>query len=335
LSYAAPENEGDRLLTVILDGENAWEWYSQDEDGKQFLNSLYTKLSKLFKTKEVITVTLTEYLEGNPGRGIPAHPPATLPELDWLWPGSWINANYDTWIGEREENEAWDYLRIARADLEESGLPRPDYNKKPAKQGTKAWFAEQAWEAMFAAEGSDWFWWYGTDQSAPAGDRPFDIAFITHLNHIYDFAAKAGAKMPKRRFDPIIKTEASLERAQRGTMAQSKDDMVRVVFQCDAREDYVRRGIYIAGNLEALGNWTPNTVKMHDDGFSGDDAAGDGIWSLEIQVPVGTRIEYKYTNSGPAGEWDPGQEFPQRNRTYMVEKGSGPRVVLSDRFGKY
>jgi hypothetical protein len=74
---------------------------------------------------------------------------------------------------------------------------------------------------------------------------------------------------------------------------------------------------------------------MHDDGFSGDDAAGDGIWSLEIQVPVGTRIEYKYTNSGPAGEWDPGQEFPQRNRTYMVEKGSGPRVVLSDRFGKY
>lgn len=335
LSYASPENEGDRLLTVILDGENAWEWYSQDEDGKQFLNSLYIELSNLYKTKEVITVTLTEYLEGNPGRGIPAHPPATLHELDWLWPGSWINANYDTWIGEREENEAWDYLRIARADLEESGLPRPDYNKKRPKQGTKAWFAEQAWEAMFAAEGSDWFWWYGTDQSAPAGDRPFDIAFITHLNHIYDFAAKAGAKMPKRRFDPIIKTEASLERLQRGTMAQSRDDMVRVVFQCDAREDYVRRGIYIAGNLEALGNWTPNTVKMHDDGSSGDDAAGDGIWSLEIQVPVGTRIEYKYTNSGPAGEWDPGQEFPQRNRTYMVEKGSGPRVVLSDRFGKY
>ena len=334
LRHAPGEDQQDRLLTVILDGENAWEWYTQDEDGKAFLNSLYIKLTNLFKTKEVVTVTLSEYLDGNPGRKIPPHPPGELPRLEWLWPGSWINANYDTWIGEREENDAWEYLRIAREDLAQSGLNRPDYRGKRPKEGSKQWYAEQAWEAMFAAEGSDWFWWYGTDQSAPAGDRPFDIAFITHLNHIYDFAKKAGATLPKRRFDPIIKTEASLARAQRGTMAQSREDMVEVVFRCDAREDYVRKAIYIAGNLEALGNWVPNTVKMHDDGTGGDETSGDGIWSFEIRVPAGTRIEYKYTNSGPAGEWDPGQEFRQVNRTFTVEKGSGERIVLSDRFGK-
>jgi len=265
---------------------------------------------------------------------IPPHPVAGMPELEWLWPGSWINANYDTWIGEREENEAWEYLRRARKDLEKSGLKRPDYKAKRPREGTKAWYGEQAWEAMFAAEGSDWFWWYGTDQSAPAGDRPFDIAFITHLNNVYELSRKAGASMPKRHFDPIITTEASLDKANRGgAMAQSRSDLIRVVFQCDARGDYVRRGIYITGNLEALGNWTPNVVRMHDDGTSGDEKAGDGVWTLEADVPLGTQIEYKYTNSGPAGEWEPGQEFPHVNQKSTIEKSSGKRVVLSDRFG--
>jgi alpha-amylase/alpha-mannosidase (GH57 family) len=334
LKYAPPDGQRDRLLTVILDGENAWEWFKQDEDAKTFLNSLYGKLAKLQKTKEVMTLTLSEYLAGNESRGIPAHPPDELAELEWLWPGSWINANYDTWIGEREENEAWEYLRTAREDLEKSGLPRPDYKASRPQEGTKAWYAEQAWEAVFAAEGSDWFWWYGTDQSAPAGDRPFDIAFITHLNHTYEFAYKAGAKMPERRFDPIIRTEAALARASRGTMAQSTEDLVTVVFQCDAKDVYVRKGIYITGNLEALANWRPNVVRLHDDGTNGDQSAGDGIWSLEIQVPPGTKIEYKYTNSGPAGDWEPGQEFPQLNRSHTVEKDAANRIILSDRFGK-
>ncbi|HLF20027.1 MAG TPA: hypothetical protein VI704_04485, partial [Bacteroidota bacterium] len=255
LGYAPPENEPDRLLTVILDGENAWEWYRHDNDGKEFQNALYRKLSKLYETTQVVTVTVTEYMKGNPKRGIPAHPIESMPKLEWLWPGSWINANYDTWLGEDEENRAWEYLLTARKDLEQSGLAQPDPRAKPPKSGTKSWFAYKAWESMYAAEGSDWFWWYGTDQTAPAGDKPFDIAYITHLNNIYQFANRAGAKMPTREFKPIILDQPSQEKSSQGTMAQSKNDFVTVRFQCDTRDIYVRKSVYIAGNHELLGNW--------------------------------------------------------------------------------
>ncbi len=97
-----------------------------------------------------------------------------------------------------EKNKAWEYLLIARNDLERSGLPQPDPKKLQPKEKTKAWYAYRAWESMYAAEGSDWFWWYGTDQNTPAGEKPFDIAYITHLEKIYKFAKLAGGKMPKR-----------------------------------------------------------------------------------------------------------------------------------------
>ena len=43
--YRPAKAEPDRLLTVILDGENAWEWYTQDMDGKRFLHNLYAGLT--------------------------------------------------------------------------------------------------------------------------------------------------------------------------------------------------------------------------------------------------------------------------------------------------
>jgi alpha-amylase/alpha-mannosidase (GH57 family) len=261
LKYVPNDDEPDRLLTVILDGENAWEWYRYDNDGKNFQNALYRKLSELFETRQVVTTTVTEYINGNPYRGVPAHPIQMLPKIEWLWPGSWINANYDTWIGEDEENRAWEYLLTARKDLEASGLSQPDPKKNSPKENTKSWYAFSAWESMYAAEGSDWFWWYGTDQNAPAGDKPFDLAYITHLRNIYKFARLAGAKMPKREFKPII-TESLSGAPSQGTMAQSKKDLVRVLFQCDARGMYVRKSLYIAGNHEDLGSWIPNKIKL-------------------------------------------------------------------------
>ncbi|MBI3006323.1 MAG: hypothetical protein HYY49_13075 [Ignavibacteriales bacterium] len=334
LGYAPSVNEPDRLLTVILDGENAWEWYKHDNDGKQFQHTLYRKLSKLFETRQVVTVTVTEYIRGNPKRGIPPHPPENMPKLEWLWPGSWINANYDTWIGEDEENRAWEYLLTARKDLEHSGLKKPDPKSREPKTGTKQWFGYKAWESMYAAEGSDWFWWYGTDQSAPAGDKPFDIAYITHLNNIYRFAKRAGAKMPVRDFQPIIEDQTSQGTWTQGTMARSKNEVVTVRFQCDAKDIYVRKSVYIAGNHEQLGNWTPNKVRMFDDGTHGDEKAGDGIWTLEIQLPEGSEIEFKFTNSGAEGNWSPGEEFPTMNRKVKIDKKAGEVQHVVGRFGQ-
>jgi alpha-amylase/alpha-mannosidase (GH57 family) len=334
LKYVPEEREQDRLLTVILDGENAWEWYRYDNDGKTFQNALYRKLSHLFETQQVVTTTVTEYINGNPLRNIPAHPVESFPKIEWLYPGSWINANYDTWIGEDEENRAWEYLLTARKDIEISGMIQPDPKKPAPKENTKAWFAYRAWESMYAAEGSDWFWWYGTDQNAPAGDKPFDHAYITHLQNIYKYAMLAGGKMPKREFKPIKfdSSQKTIQQSQ-GTMAQSQQNLTTVVFQCDARGMYVRKSLYIAGNHEKLGHWIPNKVRLFNDGTHGDLVADDSIWAVEIQLPVGAEIEYKYTNSGAMGNWDPGEEFSSINRKIKVEQTESGKMFIQDKFG--
>lgn len=333
LRYLPSEGEPDRLLTVILDGENAWEWYRLDNDGKEFQNALYRKLSEFYKQKKVVTSTVTEYIDGNPGRGIAPHPVKSMKQLEWLWPGSWINANYDTWIGEDEENRAWQYLLTARTDLGNSGLKPPDPKAATPRKGTKNWFGMKAWEAMYAAEGSDWFWWYGTDQSAPGGDKPFDVAFITYLKNVYQFARQAKAKMPKRDFQPIIQDSVALKAVQ-GTMAQSQTDLVTVSFRVDCSEMYVRTAIYIAGSHQSLGNWVPNHLIMYDDGTHGDAVAHDGIWTLDILLPAGLEVEYKYTNSGPEGGWNPGEEFASSNRKLRVSAEPGSHQIVKDRFGK-
>ncbi|HTX18570.1 MAG TPA: carbohydrate-binding module family 20 domain-containing protein [Bacteroidota bacterium] len=333
LRYAPQPGEPDRLLTVILDGENAWEWYKKDNDGKSFMHALYRKLTALYHTRQIVSVTMTEYMEGNPARGVAPHPISSMRKLDWLYPGSWINANFDTWIGEDEENRAWNYLLTARVDLGKSGLNQPDPKQTEPQEGTKPYFAYKAWEEMYAAEGSDWFWWYGTDQTAPAGDKPFDIAYITHLKNIYLFARRGGGKMPEREFKEIIvDSTVSLRQAQ-GTMAQSKTDSVSVVFQCDAKGIYVRKAIYIVGNTPNLGEWKPNLVRLYDDGTHADEKAADGIWTIELRFPAGTEIQYKYTNSGPSGEWNPGEEFHSQNRRIRLD-GSVDRIILKDTFGK-
>lgn len=333
--YRPGPGESDRLLTVILDGENAWEWYRQDPEGKRFQNCLYQQLSELHEKGEVITSSVTEYLRGNPHRGVPAHPVESLPKLEWLWPGSWINANFDTWIGDSEENRAWEYLLMARKDLENSRVREPAPTAiRPPRKGTKGWFAYKAWEAMYAAEGSDWFWWYGTDQTAPAGDKPFDLAYITLLNNVYSFARKAGGKMPARSFAPIIPAMAGKGEGQaQASMAQSRDQMVTVIVHCDARDIYVRKALYIAGNLTELGDWVPNKVRMYDDGSNGDRKAGDNVWTISLRVPAGTHLEYKFTNSGAVGAWEPGEEFPGLHRTLAVQKQPGETLEVTNRFG--
>jgi alpha-amylase/alpha-mannosidase (GH57 family) len=323
---APASGEPDVLVTVILDGENAWEWYRQDEDAKEFLHAFYRKLTALARDRQVMTVTTTEYLTGNPTRGVPAHPMDTLPAMEELWPGSWINGNYDTWIGEAEENRAWEYLLRARTDLAAMGIPQPDPAAERPAAGTRAWNAWMAWEAMYAAEGSDWFWWYGADQSAPAGDQPFDVAFRTHLENVYRFAQAAGGRIASPGFDPIIVSTTRGEGGQ-GVMARSRGETRRVVFECDARAQKVSAAIYIVGGPDALGAWTPNSVQMRDDGKEGDAAAGDGIWTFAADLPIGEEVQYKYTNSGRRGEWSPSEEFAGRNRSLVVAPGDGPQTI--------
>ena len=148
------------VVSIIADGENFWESYSND--GIDFLNGMYDVLTKY---DWIQTVTPSEYLSMHQDN---------LGTIDNLYPASWFQPNYATWIGEADENLAWDYLYRVRVDFE---------NAKNSKNYTSE-VIEAAFEYILLAEGSDWFWWYGDDQDSSV-DEYFDKAFRTLLSNVY------------------------------------------------------------------------------------------------------------------------------------------------------
>jgi alpha-amylase/alpha-mannosidase (GH57 family) len=333
LRYSPREGGTDRIVSVILDGENAWEWYQHDHEGRLFLRTLYRRLSELYRERRVITVTPTEYIEGNPKRGILPHPPHLLHVIRKLRPGSWINANYDTWIGGPKKNLGWELLRETREALEATGIHRPRSLQRSARQGSKKWHELKAWQALYAAEGSDWFWWMGSEQESGDGAGPMTSMFIKQLEAFYRHANSAGANLSVPDFWRLL-GRRKRSAVTIGTMRRSDADLVTVKFQCDARRIPVRDAIYIVGNRPTLGDWIPNRVRMYDDGTHGDDRAGDAIWTIELTFPVGSEILYKFTNSGRKGEWNPGEELPALNRRIKIKSSAANRIVLLDVFGK-
>jgi len=261
-------------------------------------------------------------LLGNGGRGVAPHPLETLPEITDLWPGSWINASYDTWIGEKEENRAWEYLARTRRVLTDNRVPPPSY--RPPELPPTAFRRHQirAWESLYAAEGSDWFWWFGVDQTAGEGDRQFEQGFLTLLNSVYAYLDSAGLDVAPPHWEPILEADAG---AGQGVMARST---VRVFFTCRATT-VVPKALYLVGGLPQLGNWVPNKIPMFDDGTHGDARAGDGIWTREVKLPEGETVLYKYTNSGVPGQWGASDEAPGLNRRLKVRR----ELVVHDVFG--
>ena len=214
LSQAPPFGAKDRLVTIILDGENAWQEYKKEHDGKGFFHALYGGLTESGKVGEIITVTPYEYINGNPKRGILPHPTTEQPELEPLFSGSWIDASFAIWIGEGEENQAWGCLLETREDLAKSGLPQPNPSTpEPTDKESYLYKVWKAWDEMYAAEGSDWFWWYGADMTTPGNnDTPFDMGFRAHLAGVYQFANEALALNGQPLIDvkecpPIIQAE--------------------------------------------------------------------------------------------------------------------------------
>jgi hypothetical protein len=90
----------------------------------------------------------------------------------------------------------------------------------------------------------------------------------------------------------------------------------------------------IVGNHPALGNFSPNTIAMHDDGTSGDEHAGDHVWTYRAVLPAGTRVRYVYTNSGGQGRWE-GLDLPHvREVQVTAQPGGGAMYLPVETFGK-
>ena len=147
----------DAVVPIFLDGENAWEYYPRS--GREFLRRFYDALQR---DPQIEAVTVSEAIARHTNKG----------QLKSLVPGSWINANFNVWIGAPEDNKAWDYLYDART-----------FYAQKAAGATEAQ-RQLAWEEILIAEGSDWNWWYGPEHHS-ANDRDFDELYRKHLSNVY------------------------------------------------------------------------------------------------------------------------------------------------------
>ena len=167
------------VITVILDGENAWEYFPQD--GREFLELFYRRLDE---DPLIETVTMTEAAEL-----VKAHP---LPKLH---AGSWINHNFRIWIGHHEDNAAWDLLAAARKQLVDFQNENPDVDEDKIAA---------AWKQIYISEGSDWCWWFG-DEHRGGHNEQFDRVFRRHLMAVYEYL---GLEIPHQLTIPIYQEEA-------------------------------------------------------------------------------------------------------------------------------
>lgn len=160
------------LVSVILDGENCWEHYPGG--GVRFLRALYERCCR---NDGIRPVSIGDFLDKHPPRDALPH----------LFAGSWINHNFAIWIGHEEDNSAWDALHRTREYLmkrgEGSGV-RGQEAKCLTPDPSPLTPLHRAWEELYIAEGSDWFWWYGDDHSS-AQDALFDHLFRKHLQNVY------------------------------------------------------------------------------------------------------------------------------------------------------
>jgi alpha-amylase/alpha-mannosidase (GH57 family) len=158
-------------VTVALDGENPWEHYSRS--GELFLEALYAGLG------EAVAPVL-------PREEIAERPPRQ--RIARIHSGSWIESSFRIWIGQPEDNRAWALLGQARTALERA---RPEL--PPAR-------FEKAYEAILAAEGSDWFWWYGDDFTTDSAPE-FDALFRHNVEQVF---RQIGIAPPESLARPII-----------------------------------------------------------------------------------------------------------------------------------
>jgi alpha-amylase/alpha-mannosidase (GH57 family) len=177
------------VVSIILDGENAWEYYPHN--GHHFLNHLYKILSD---HKRVRTTRFSELVD--------------LPmchDLEKLCAGSWVYGSYSTWIGQADKNRAWDLLadaKIAYDEVMQKGVLDEAAQQKATRQ-------------LAICEGSDWFWWFG-DINPSGSVSDFDQLFRTQLTNLYELLQ---LPVPAILDEPVSLGGGSAENA--GTMVRN------------------------------------------------------------------------------------------------------------------
>lgn len=284
-AHAAAGLPGRAVVSVILDGENCWEHYP--EDGRPFLEALYGALDV---APDVRTRTPSEVLADGPPPG----------ELEFLHSGSWIDADFHIWCGHAEKNRAWDLLARARAALVAAGCSRESH--------------PGAWDSLAAAEGSDWFWWFGEDNFT-ADKSLFDNLFRSHIQAIYE---KAGLLVPNVVLAPIA------ARDEGGAGHREPTGLIRPVIDGRLTRYYEWHG---AGSWDTATGGAMHRVSAplatglrygFDEArlylrvdFAGEGPPGDVTVDLEVLAPVPATLR--------AGFLAPGRWQVERERDGVIE----------------
>ncbi|WP_022670436.1 glycoside hydrolase family 57 protein [Hippea alviniae] len=164
------KNYKSAIVYVILDGENAWEFYPNN--GYDFLSGLY---EKMVEDESIELVRISE--------------PEADEELKTLSSGSWIFGNFSTWVGDNQKNRAWELLFLTKKDF----LRHKDKLDKES--------LDKIQELFLMAEASDWFWWYGEGHYSEH-ELEYDRLYRNNLIQIYKIL---GINPPAALFEPITK----------------------------------------------------------------------------------------------------------------------------------
>ncbi|MGA9592543.1 MAG: hypothetical protein WBS18_05560, partial [Candidatus Acidiferrales bacterium] len=276
-------------VSVILDGENAWEYYPGN--GREFLRQFYQRVQN---DSQIRAITAGEAIGLN----------KDMPKLQGIFPASWINANFDVWMGHSEDVRAWELLRDAR---EAFGRAKSRASKSLAAiSGATDGPLKRAYDAVLAAEGSDWCWWYGPEHGS-ANDAEFDKIYRKLLTEIY---AGIGEVAPDALAHPIKRAP---ERAKR----DAPEAFLHV--QVDGREssyfEWLGAGVYSAETKSGTMHGRSSVLGPLQYGFSDEkfyvrvDLVPDAIAKIpEFQLRLTvwdnreTRITLRVKNGKLAGE---------------------------------
>ncbi len=155
-----PDGE-HRVVSIILDGENAWEYYP--ENGYYFLNCLYQRLAEHPR----LEMTTFQHCLPLPTQELPA-----------LVAGSWVYGTLSTWIGDADKNRGWEMLIAAKQVFDKVVKTLSSKQREAAER------------QLAICEGSDWFWWFG-DYNPTDSVSDFDRLYRAHLKQLYHLLGKS------------------------------------------------------------------------------------------------------------------------------------------------
>jgi len=180
----------EHVVSVILDGENAWEYYH--DNASHFLNALYCNLTEHPKVE---MTTFAKALETG----------AKVRHLPVLKSGSWVYGSFSTWIGDQDKNKGWDLLVAAKQMFDEVVASKTLSNEE----------LKEATEQLAICEGSDWFWWFGGYNPSDSV-KDFDNLYRRHLKRLYELL---GQVPPETLDKPISYGGGDMENS--GTMRRN------------------------------------------------------------------------------------------------------------------